>query len=76
MTYQNASDLPANVRNVLPDHAQHIYLEAFNSAYQQYDQPEERRGYDSREVVARKVAWNAVKQKYEKGGDGNWQAKA
>jgi cation transport regulator len=73
--YSKVSDLPDNVKNVLPEHAQHIFFEAFNNAYDQYEEPEDRRDDDSREDVARKVAWNAVKQKYEKGEDGKWQSK-
>lgn len=75
MPYQHISDLPDNVTNVLPHHAQEIFKEAFNSAYDQYKDPDERRGDDSREDVARKVAWNAVKQTYEKGDDGKWHPK-
>ena len=75
MPYKNTSELPDNVKNVLPEHAQHIFLEAFNSAYEQYDQPEERRGDDSREDVARKVAWAAVKKSYQKGADDSWHRK-
>ena len=69
MPYNSTNDLPENVTNVLPKHAQEIFLEAFNSAYEQYKDPDERRGDESRENTARKVAWNAVKQKYEKGDD-------
>lgn len=40
MPYKAKSDLPDNVRNVLPAHAQDIYKEAFNSAWEQYkDKP-------------------------------------
>ena len=39
MPYSSTSDLPDNVRNVLPAHAQEIYMEAFNSAWDQYDRP-------------------------------------
>jgi cation transport regulator len=75
MPYSSIDELPDNVRNVLPEHAQDIFKEAFNSAYDQYKDPDERRGDDSREDVARKVAWNAVKQKYEKGDDDKWHPK-
>jgi hypothetical protein len=44
------------VKNVLPLHAQEIYLEAFNSAWDQYDEPDERRGNSSREETAQCVA--------------------
>ena len=66
MPYKSKSDLPENVKNVLPAHAQEIYMAAYNSAWDQYDEPEERRGDSSREETAHRVAWSAVKQKYEK----------
>jgi len=75
MPYKNNSELPGSVRNVLPTHAQDIYKEAFNSAYDQYKNPSDRRGDTGREEAAHKVAWNAVKQSYQKGDDGNWHPK-
>ena len=69
MTYKRVSDLPDSVKDNLPKHAQEIYMEAFNSAWDEYDKPGERRGGASREETAHKVAWNAVKKKYEKKGD-------
>lgn len=75
MPYKSKSELPESVRNVLPDHAQGIYKEAFNSAYEEYDKSEERRGNADREEVAHKVAWAAVKKKYEKGADDKWHEK-
>ncbi len=75
MPYKSTSELPESVQNVLPAHAQDIYKEAFNSAYDQYDTPEERRGDADREETAHKVAWSAVKQKYEKGDDDKWHEK-
>lgn len=76
MPYKSPSDLPESVRNVLPSHAQEIYLEAYNSAWDQYDQPEERRGDSSREETAHRVAWAAVKNKYEKDEEtGKWKEK-
>ena len=70
MPYDNISDLPESVREHLPKHAQEIYLEAYNSAWDEYASPEKRRGDASQEETAHKVAWSAVKQKYEKRGDG------
>lgn len=76
MPYSSTSDLPENVRNVLPAQAQEIYMEAFNSAWDQYDRPEERRGDSSREETAHRVAWAAVKNKYEKDEQtGRWKEK-
>jgi cation transport regulator len=74
MPYDSNDDLPDAVRDNLPAHAQTIYREAFNSAWEQYKDPDERRGDDSREEVAHKIAWSAVKQSYEK-RDGRWRSK-
>lgn len=75
MPYNNISELPASVRNVLPNHAKDIYKEAFNNAYEEYKNPESRRGNADREEVAHKVAWKAVKTKYAKGDDDKWHLK-
>lgn len=72
MPYKAIEELPEGVTNVLPKHAQDIYKEAFNSAYDEYKDAEDRRGDDDRETVAHKVAWAAVKKKYEKGADERW----
>ncbi len=74
MPYQKVSDLPDSVKDNLPKHAQEIYMKAYNSAWEQYDEPEERRGDSSREETAHRVAWAAVKKKYEKQGD-KWVSK-
>lgn len=71
MPYHTINDLPENVTNVLPTHAQEIFVAAFNSAYEEYKDAEDRKGGD-RELVARKVAWSAVKHKYHKTDDGKW----
>ncbi len=76
MPYNNKTDLPDSVRNVLPDHAQDIYKEAFNSAYEEYKDPTKRRDDADQEEVAHRVAWNAVKQKYQKGDDSKWHPKS
>ena len=75
MPYSAVSELPSSVKNVLPQHAQDIYKEAFNSAYEEYKDPEKRQGDEDREEVAHKVAWKAVKNKYYKGADGKWHQK-
>ncbi|MGM0767256.1 MAG: ChaB family protein [Pseudomonadota bacterium] len=69
MPYDKKSELPDNVRENLPSHAQEIYLKAFNSAWEEYSRPEDRRGDDGREETAHKVAWSAVKKEYHKEGD-------
>ncbi len=76
MPYKSASELPASVRENLPEHAQEIYREAFNNAWDQYANPEDRRGGASREETAHRVAWSAVKKVYEKDEkSGSWKKK-
>ena len=75
MPYSSISELPDSVRDNVPKHAQEIYKEAYNSAWDRYKDPDERRGDASREEVAHRVAWSAVKEKYEKGDDDKWHAK-
>ncbi|MCB0070257.1 MAG: putative cation transport regulator ChaB [Caldilineaceae bacterium] len=75
MPYDTITGLPDSVRDNLPKHAQEIYKEAFNSAWDQYDDPSERRGDASREETAHRVAWSAVKNEYEKNDDGDWVKK-
>lgn len=72
MPFRTTDDLPDSVQHVLPEHAQEIYKEAFNSAYDEYADPADRRDDADREETAHKVAWNAVKAKYEKGADSKW----
>ena len=75
MPYSSKNELPESVKNVLPSHAQDIYKEAFNNAYDEYKDPEDRRGNEDREEVAHKVAWSAVKRKYEQAEDEKWHEK-
>jgi cation transport regulator len=65
MPYKQITQLPDNVKNNLPKHAQEIYKEAFNSAEEQYGE----------EDRAHRVAWSAVENKYEKNEKGNWVKK-
>ncbi|MGZ5007595.1 MAG: ChaB family protein [Methylobacter sp.] len=66
MPYKDLDDLPLNVRDHLPKHAQEIYRAAFNNAWREYEQDEER---------AHRVAWAAVKKKYQKDeAGGEWKA--
>jgi cation transport regulator len=74
MPYDTLEELPENVKNVLPKQAQEIYKEAYNSAWDHYEDPQDRRADQSREETAHKVAWSAVKDVYEK-KDGKWQKK-
>ena len=61
--------------DALPSHARQIYTRAHKSALKQYKSPAKRRGgkSQSKEQVAHKVAWSAVKKAgYRKEGD-RWE---
>jgi cation transport regulator len=73
MPYDSLKELPDSVRDNLPKHAQEIYQAAFNNAWKQYADPDKRRDDASREETAHRVAWSAVKEKYEKDRDGKWK---
>ena len=76
MPYNSLDELPDSVRDNLPNHAQEIYMKAFSNAWDEYADPEERRGDASREETAHKVAWAAVKNVYKKGEEsGEWKKK-
>ncbi|MEW6605181.1 MAG: ChaB family protein [Thermoproteota archaeon] len=61
--------------DALPTHAREIYRKAHENALKQYGSPAKRRGgsRQSREQVAHKVAWSAVKKAgYKKEGE-RWE---
>jgi cation transport regulator len=68
MPYDSVSELPDSVKGALPTRAQEIYCGAFNGAWEEYSEA------DDREERAHKVAWAAVKSKYQK-KDGDWVEK-
>lgn len=73
MPYTSTEELPKGVKNVLPKHAQEVYKEAFDNAYQEYADPADRRENVNREETAHRVAWASVKKAgYEKGEDDTW----
>jgi cation transport regulator len=59
MPYASNDELPPAVANHLPAHAQDIFREAFNHAWDEYGGDEER---------AFRVAWAAAKRQYHKRG--------
>jgi cation transport regulator len=70
MPYPTVDDLPDSLRATLPPHAQEIYRGTFNSAWSSYH---DRRAAEH-EGIAHRIAWAAVKRRYEKRG-GRWMAK-
>ena len=70
MTYNTLNDLPKGVSDNLPKKAQEIYLSAYNNASEEY------KAESDVESTAHRVAWSAVKNKYEKSSAGNWHRKS
>jgi cation transport regulator len=75
MPYRRLAELPERIRRHLPRHAQEIWREAFNHAWERYADPSTRLGHAPREQTAQRVAWAAVKQVYEKDVRGRWRRK-
>lgn len=66
--YKNLSELPDAVK-ALPEHAQQIFMAAFNSAFEQYEgDPSDAKAMEGKEEKCFAIAWAAVKNKYEKKG--------
>jgi len=60
MPYASNDELPPAAADHLPSHAQDIFREAFNHAWDEYARDEQR---------AFRVAWAAVKRGYRKRGN-------
>ncbi|MBW4643083.1 MAG: ChaB family protein [Goleter apudmare HA4340-LM2] len=65
MAYNQIDELPQEIKEQLPEHAQQIFVAAFNAA--------QSNGFS--EDGARDVAWNSVRNEYEEGSDGKWHRK-
>ncbi|MBD2664631.1 ChaB family protein [Richelia sinica FACHB-800] len=65
MSYTRISDLPEDIQERLPEHAQQMFVAAFNAA--------QRDGMDEDSAV--EVAWSSVRNEYESNSEGRWQRK-
>ncbi|WP_016951778.1 ChaB family protein [Anabaena sp. PCC 7108] len=65
MPYNKIDELPQDIQARLPEHAQQIFVAAFNAA--QHD--------GMSEEGAKEVAWNSVHNEYEPDSQGNWRRK-
>jgi cation transport regulator len=59
------NELPQEIQEQLPEHAQQIFVAAFDAA--------QKNGMS--EDDARDVAWNSVRNEYEQENDGKWHRK-
>jgi cation transport regulator len=70
MRYENKSELPPTIRDILPEHAQDLYLQAYQKAWDEY---EEGQGYLSRDTMAHQQGYTAVRHEYvQDQGTGKW----
>jgi cation transport regulator len=69
MPYSTNADLPSSVSDHLPSHAQDIYREAFNHAFEAHE------GDSRQEEASHRIAWAAIKRSYVKQGD-SWVRRA
>jgi cation transport regulator len=66
MPYKTIQDLPPNLQEILPQHAQEIFVKSFNHAWEEYQENANQSDDISHEEIAYRTAWNAVKKKYAK----------
>lgn len=69
MKYENHNDLPQGVRSSLPRRAQILYRDAYNAAWDSYDELDDAA---SREEEAHKAAWSSVKKSFVRNIEGKW----
>jgi cation transport regulator len=65
MTYSKIGELPQELTEKLPHHAQQIFVAAFNAA----------QSNGMNEEDAKEVAWSSVRNEYEIDSAGNWHRK-
>lgn len=65
VSYQNISDLPQDIRDRLPEDAQHIFMTAFNSIMDN----------SGDEETAARVAWNTIErdENYRRCSNSKWE---
>lgn len=74
MPYKNIDELPIGIQKILLVHTRQIFLAAYNTAWEEYQDPIKRRGSANLEEVVGKVAWAAVKKEFVKDPDtGKWE---
>ena len=65
MPYYSNKDLPKEITDVLPEHAQDIFRTALNNTHEEKGNEEQ----------SFKIAWLAVEREYRKNKDGEWVPK-
>ncbi len=65
MPYSQIEELPPEIQERLPVHAQQLFVAGFNAG--------EENGMNEESAV--EIAWNSVKNEYEVGYDGQWLRK-
>jgi cation transport regulator len=73
MSYEELPDLPADLRDELPRHAQEIYQAAYNRVYETSMASGEEHDAQSIAEKAHKAALLAVEMEYRKDEKNRWQ---
>jgi cation transport regulator len=72
--YESINGLPTTIRDVLPEDAQRVYLEAYNRAWDGYN--EEIVGDLTRDGVANRAGWTVVEHEFvQDSATGEWHRK-
>mgnify|MGYP001060450092 CR=1 FL=1 len=71
--YRNIQDLPAGIRQSLPEEAQSLYLDAFNHAWERAHASQDYQDEQSAREDADRRGWQAVTQEFRQREDGRWE---
>ena len=72
MNYQNLSDLPAEIREQMPEQAQELYIAAHNRAVEKAHASGEVVSQDDLQKTAHEAALRKVEAEYELDEQGRW----
>ena len=71
MAYTSKRELPATIRDVLPEAAQDVYIEVYNQVWHEHKEKGESTAACS--TVAHQLAWDAVNREFIQVEDGDGQ---
>jgi cation transport regulator len=62
MLYNSIDELPEDLKRKLPIPSQELYIQIFNSAWEEYGDPHKLKGEPDRELVAHQIAIDRLKK--------------
>jgi cation transport regulator len=73
MTYNTVKELPKDIRERLPEHAQEIYCAAYNLTVEEHLASHHNHDENELQDMADQAAWQRVQMEYHQDDTGNWR---